>query len=293
MKHFKNYLNPLLLSVGLLVCMACTDGESTPEVPTPEPWAVNISRTATGGQDLLVMLDTDGSVQNGRLHPADTDGGTATWVGDGLSWPGSGTVKLTTFCPYPADGKLPATLSSTDGIAYQMDYVETPASLKVTEFTLSHLMAQLEVHIKLHDDAQHHFQPTDASIDLCVTGAFHPVAENKLVADASSLQACSLGSFDREDNSTGSDENWTNTPQVVVPQSLSAGVACLTFTAGERTYTFIPEEDIVLKPGKKTKLYLGASYENLIVTLVKEGVTITDWEEGSFQQEDIYNPNNN
>ena len=278
MKHFKNYLNPLLLSVGLLVCMACTDGESTPEVPTPEPWAVNISRTATGGQDLLVMLDTDGSVQKGRLHPADTDGGTAAWVGGGLSWPGSGTVKLTTFCPYPADGKLPATLSSTDGIAYQMDYVETPASQKVREFTLSHLMAQLEVHIKLHDELQHHYEPTDATVDLCTMGTLIP-AEKKLQADATSHQACDLGTFGPDkDDSTESDEYWVNTAQLVIPQTLPKGVGCLHFKAGIHTYTFVPETDIELTAGKKTKLILGVAYDNPKVTV--EGVTVTNWTDG-------------
>ena len=281
MKHFKNNLNPLLLSVGLLVFMACTDGESTPEVPTHEPWAVNISRTATGGQDLLVMLDTDGAVQKGRLHPADTDGGTAAWVGDGLSWPGSGTVKLTTFCPYPADGKLPATLSSTDGIAYQMDYVETPASKKVTQFTLHHLMAQLEVHIKLHDEAQHHFQPTDASVDLCITGSLHPAAENKLVANATSLQTYSLGSFERKDDSSDLDEHWVNTAQLVVPQTLRQGEDCLRFIAGDHKYTFVPQADIVFTAGKKTKLILRVNYENPKVTL--ESVTVTPWAQKEIQ----------
>ena len=276
MKHFKNYLNPLLLSVGLFVCMACTDGESTPEVPTPEPWAVNISRTATGGQDLLVMLDTDGSVQKGRLRPADTDGGTAEWVGDGLSWPSSGTVKLTTFCPYPADGNLPTTLSSTDGIAYQMDYVETPASQKVTEFTLSHLMAQLEVHIKLHDELHHHYEPTEATVDLCTEASLVPTAM-KLLADATSHQACNLGTFGREDDSTESDEHWVNTAQLVIPQTLPKGVGCLHFKAGIHTYTFVPETDIHLTAGKKTKLILGVEYDNPKVNI--KGITVTDWDE--------------
>ena len=277
MKHFKNYLNPLLLSVGLLVCMACTDGESTPEVPTPEPWAVNISRTATGGQDLLVMLDTDGAVQKGRLRPAETDGGTAAWVGDGLSWPGNGTVKLTTFCPYPADGKLPATLSSTDGIAYQMDYVETPASLKVREFTLHHLMAQLEVHIKLHDDLHHHYEPTDATVDLCTMGTLIS-AKKKLQADATSHQACDLGTFGCDkDDSTESDEHWVNTAQLVIPQTLPRGVGCLHFKAGIHTYTFVPETDIELTAGKKTKLILGVAYDNPKVVIME--VTVSPWQQ--------------
>ena len=277
MKHFKNYLNPLLLSVGLFVCMACTDGESTPEVPTPEPWAVNISRTATGGQDLLVMLDTDGSVQKGRLRPADTDGGTAEWVGDGLSWPSSGTVKLTTFCPYPADGNLPTTLSSTDGIAYQMDYVETPASHKVTEFTLSHLMAQLEVHIKLHDELHHHYEPTEATVDLCTTGTLIS-AKKKLQADATSHQACDLGTFGCDkDDSTESDDYWVNTAQLVIPQTLPKGVGCLHFKAGIHTYTFVPETDIELTAGKKTKLILGVAYDNPKVVIME--VTVSPWQQ--------------
>ena len=277
MKHFKQNKTTLWLAATLLACMACTDGAGTPEVPTSEPWAVNVSRTATGGQDLLVMLDTDGAVQKGRLRPADTDGGTATWVGDGLSWPGSGTVKLTTFCPYPADGNLPATLSSTDGIAYQMDYVETPASQKVREFTLSHLMAQLEVHIELHDDLHHHYEPTDATVDLCTTGTLIP-AKKKLQADATSHQACNLGTFVREDDSTESDDHWVNTAQLVIPQTLPKGVGCLHFKAGAHTYTFVPDTDIELTAGQKTKLILGVDYDNPKVTL--EGVSVTPWANG-------------
>lgn len=277
MKHFKQNKTTLWLAATLLACMACTDGAGTPEVPTSEPWAVNVSRTATGGQDLLVMLDTDGAVQKGRLRPADTDGSQATWEGTPLSWPGSGTVKLTTFCPYPADGNLPVTLGSTDGIAYQMDYVETLASQKVTEFTLQHLMAQLEVHIKLHDDLHHHYEPTDATVDLCTMGTLIP-AEKKLQADATSHQACDLGTFGRDEvDSTESDEHWVNTAQLVIPQTLPKGVGCLHFKAGIHTYTFVPETDIELTAGKKTKLILGVDYDNPKVVIME--VTVSPWQQ--------------
>ena len=277
MKHFKQYKTTIWLAATLFAGIACTDGGSTPETPVVEPWAVNISRTATGGQDLLVMLDTDGTAQKGRLRPADTDGGQATWVGNSLSWPTGGTVKLTTFCPYPTDGNLPITVSSTDGIAYQMDYVETLASQKVTEFTLQHLMAQLEVHIKLYDELQHHYEPMEATVDLCTTASLVP-AEEKLLSNADSHQICELGTFSREDDSTESDEHWVNTAQLVIPQILPGGVGCLHFKAGIHTYTFVPENDIELTAGQKTKLILGVDYDNPKVAL--EGVTVSPWANG-------------
>ena len=104
-------------------------------------------------------------------------------------------------------------------------------------------------------------------------------AKKKLQADATSHQACDLGTFGRdEDDSTESDEHWVNTAQLVIPQTLQEGVACLHFKAGAHTYTFVPDTDIELTAGQKTKLILGVDYDNPKVTL--EDVSVTPWANG-------------
>ena len=139
-------------------------------------------------------------------------------------------------------------------------------------------MAQLEVHIKLNDEAEHHYEPTDAKIGLYTTATVdYP---NKcLITPASMNEAFSLGEFGKEgNNNTATDENWVNTAQIVIPQTLQAGIPCLSFKVGDRTYTYTPENNIELKAGKKTKLYLVVAYQNDYVTL--GNVTVTDWAEG-------------
>ena len=266
----KNPITRLLLSLGLVAMTGCSDGVplgETPVTPTDE-WTVYFSRAIS--ENVTVVLRCSDGDHYGELKPAANENTAATWVdGKSLSWKDGATV--ITFCP--AVETLPETVDATKNIAYVMDY--TKPETKPETFTLTHLMAQLEVHIKISDDAQHHYEPTGGIISLHTTAAVN-YPEKKLDAPTDEKTSFSLGKFTKE-NGDESEENWVNTPQIVIPQTLVAGTQCLSFTAGDKTYTFTPDAPITLAAGKRTKLYLGVAYQNDYVTLDKEGVQVSGW----------------
>ena len=158
-----------------------------------------------------------------------------------------------------------------------MDYATCTPDAKPKNFVLKHLMALLEVHIELHDEAEHHYQPQDATVSLYTTATVD-YPNMCLTTPATMNEAFVLGTFSKEGNDhTATDEKWVNTAQIVIPQTLQAGIPCLSFKAGDRTYTYTPENNIELIAGKKTKLYLVA-YQNDYVTL--GNVTVTPWTDG-------------
>ena len=291
MKLMKNLWKLTLLAGWMAVTFGCSDSGEEVSVPDND-WTVSVSRAVTDGQSITVALRYGNTTSMGTLQPADTDGGTGTWVGEMPVWPTDNTTPVEAIALSPVVDALPVTVSAADGTAWLMDYQPCTGNTKPTSFEMTHLMAQLEVHIKLHDDAMHHYQPTDAVISL-YTAATVDYSQKRLTEPATMNEAFSLGTFSKEgDANTATDENWVNTTQVVIPQTLAAGEPCLTFKAGEEIYTFIPEEDITLNPGKKTKLYLGVAYENASVTLTQEGVVITPWEDGETYNENVFTPDN-
>ena len=68
-----------------------------------------------------------------------------------------------------------------------------------------------------------------------------------------------------------------NTAQMVIPQTLPRGVGCLHFKAGIHAYTFVPEKDIELTAGQKTKLILGVDYDNPKVVIME--VAVSPWQQ--------------
>jgi len=290
MKQIHRFVNTglLLLTVAMAGCSG--DGTEMPATDADNRWEVAVSRNVTGGEYVTVALRYGGTVSSATLVPADTEGGTATWLNElKPQWPADEqtSVEAIAFCPVVDE--LPATVSAADGKAWLMDYKTCTSGSKPASFTLEHLMAQLEVHIQLHDDAEHHHRPEDAVVRLVPTATVN-YAGKKLEADAVPGDFV-LTAFDRENESYGSDENWVNTAQVVIPQTLAKGQPCLTFRAGDKTYTFVPENDIELQAGQKTKLYLGVAYENATVAL--EGITISPWNTGVTIEGTVNNPDNN
>ena len=276
----KNFWKLCCLAGLMTVTVGCSSQEGDEPLPADD-WKVSLSRGVTQGQSVTVALRYGNTTSYGTLMPADQEDGAGTWEVKPV-WPDNNVTAVEVIAFSPSVDALPTTVSATDGKAWLMDYTTATTGDKPATFTLQHLMAQLEVHIKLHDDAEHHYEPTEARIGLYTTATIdYP---NKcLTAPATMNEAFSLGTFGKEGNdNTATDENWVNAAQVVIPQTLAADTPCLTFKAGDKTYTFTPEADITLNPGKKTKLYLGVAYENAYVTLEKEGVVVSDWSEESI-----------
>lgn len=264
--------------IPVIALMAACSATDAPQPPSHE-WAVTVSRAVTGGGQVTVALRYGTTTSYGTLQPAATEGENATWVGDKPTWPEPSTA-VQAIAISPAVTELPVTVDAADGKAWLMDAVWCNADRKPAGFTLTHLMAQLEVHIRLHDEAMHHYEPTDASVGLMTTATID--YDNKCLTAASGYQADrSLGRFEKESDSADTDENWVNTPQVVIPQTLASGEPCLRFVVNGHRYTFVPEEDIVLTAGKKTKLYLGAAYDEMEgETVTLASVSIAGWDDG-------------
>lgn len=276
MKRIRTIIQGLLLGM-MAVAVGCSDSR-TPQLPEGQAWAPDISRTATGGNNLLVVLENGGNIQTGQLQPATTEGGKATWVGQGLTWPAGGAVELITFCPYPEEGnELPATVSSDDAKVYMMDYatVADATAGPVSTFTLKHLMAQLRVHIKVAENDVHPV-PTDAVIDLYTTATVdYP---QKALTDPDQSKAVSLGTFGKEEGHEDGDDNWVNAVQLVIPQTLPAGERCIHFTAGGQVFHYTPEREIRLEAGYVTHIYLGVAMNQPDTPLMLEGITVGEWE---------------
>ena len=267
----------LLLSLGMAAMAGCSDGSFAGEPVEPaDDWAVCLSRTDTGGENVTVVLRCGETTSYGTLVPATETGGTATWLNDVKpEWVDNTVMEVITFCP-AVSGTLPTSVDATKNVAYAVDYIAVTE--KPTTFTLTHLMAQLEVHIKISDDEQHHYEPTDGVVGLHTTAEVN-YPEKKLDAPTGEKTSISLGKFTKEGDDNTSEENWVNTAQIVVPQTLEKDIPCLSFVAGGTTYTFTPEKDITLTAGTKTKLYLGVAFEQAGYVILN-GVSVSDWTDG-------------
>ena len=273
MKQIKILMLGALCAVALATMGGCSDDTSHPE-PVIDDWKVYLSRSTNG--HVTVALRYDNTISYGTLIPAADENAPGTWLDDKKpTWPASGNVEVITFSP--AVEELPYQIDATQNVAYTMDYATCTPDAKPKNFVLKHLMAQLEVHIELHDEAEHHYQPQDATVSLYTTATVD-YPNMCLTTPATMNEAFVLGTFSKEGNAhTATDEKWVNTAQIVIPQTLQAGIPCLSFKAGDRTYTYTPENNIELNAGMKTKLYLEA-YQNDYVTL--GNVTVTPWTDG-------------
>lgn len=257
-----------LIMLLLMSCQSSDDG-------IQETWDVAVSRATTNGENILVVGKKNGSEQlRGILIPSTTENSLAQWQGTKPSWPGSDNLDMFVVSPVPDDGKLPRSISVSDGTIWMVDYL--PSTYKPSKFTLEHLMAKLKVHIRISNNPNHK-RPLNTQM------ALHTQADidysNKGLKNLSgrSRYNVSLGRFTED----GETDNWVSDELLILPQTLERGKKCLRFTvSGGNEYTFSPEEDLLLQPGKINHLYLGVAFENLDLILIGNGTTITDWSNG-------------
>ena len=257
-----------LIMLLLMSCQSSDDGMQ-------ETWDVAVSRATTNGENILVVGKKNGSEQlRGILIPSTTENSLAQWQGTKPSWPGNDNLDMFVISPVPSDKALPQSINVNDGKIWMVDY--QPSTYKPNKFTLEHLMAKLKVHIRINNNPNHK-RPLNTQM------ALHTEADidysNKGLKNLSgrSRYNVSLGSFTED----GETDNWVSDELLILPQTLERGKKCLRFTvSGGNEYTFSPEEDLLLQPGKINHLYLGVAFENLDLILIGNGTTITDWSNG-------------
>ena len=281
----------------LALASGCTQTDDAAPMPD-EAWQVSLSRSTTNDEHVRVSLTYGTNTKIGELIPASEEGGQATWAtGKSITWPSNETSPITmqAFSPVPADTEgMPTEVSSGAQTAYLVSYKQVAnGGESIGTFTLTHLMAQLQVHILLEDEGKHHYQPTNAVIRLHTTGTIdYPRMKLNRPADAQAANV-SLGTFAKEaDGNTDTSESWKNEPQIVVPQTLPAGECILSFTTDDgQTYTFTPDKPITLVPGRQNHLYLGVAMNQPDVYMGMDEVIVKDWEgkeiEGGEAEEEL------
>lgn len=285
MKRIEFQLKWLLVSVVIPMIWGCSGQDEQPPVPsTDSEWKVTLSRTVTNNEHVLVSLEYGGTTKYGELVPAYEENGKATWVeGKKIDWPSqeTGTITMKAFSPVPSEGNtLPADVSADPQVAYLVAYEQVEnGNQSIGIFTLQHLMAQLQVHINLTDKGKHHYQPQNATIRLHQSGTVD--YSRKELIPAGEAVTVSLGDFSKEGESTETTDNWKNTPQIVVPQTLPKDVLCISFTTDDgMTYTFTPDETIRLYAGRVNHIYLGVAAQQPDTYLSLQGITVGDWADG-------------
>ena len=260
-----------IVGLIMLLLMSCQNSDDGMQ----ETWDVAVSRATTNGENILVVGKKNGSEQlRGILIPSTSENSLAQWQGTKPSWPGSDNLDMFVVSPVPDDGKLPRSISVSDGTIWMVDYL--PSTYKPNKFTLEHLMAKLKVHIRINNNPNHK-RPLNTQM------ALHTEADvdypNKGLKNLSgrSRYNVSLGSF-TEDRET---DNWVSDELLILPQTLEKGKKCLRFVvSGGDEYTFAPDEELVLQAGKINHLYLGIAFDNLELILIGNGTSITDWTNG-------------
>lgn len=287
----KKYMT--LLLIGLLASCSSTD---TPQPPADE-WLPVVSRTegSTDTKEYLVTLKYNNTLSEGTL----VAGATSSWKDSHKPvWPNDDT-SVDVFALHPALTTMPTELG--DDKIYTMHYSKADKNHKPSSFTMNHLMAQLKVHILIHEEQVH--TPHDGVINLRRKGTIRYGGEKPpyLDADPHEVQQVSLGTFSKLDgtiaqSSEWHDDDYENEPMTVVPQIFKAGEDCVTFQVEDVVYVFKPQKDITLEAGKINILWLGITYSEpevddngnssgsgtggAIFIVELEGITVTPWETG-------------
>lgn len=238
-----------------------------------ETWDIVISRSVTNNENVLVIGKKQGHEKlRGVLCPSDSEGENAQWQGEKPSWPGDEELEMFVVTPNPDDGVLPQKVNVTEQKVWMIDYVSS--TCKPKHFSLKHLMAKLQVHIRI-EDAPESAKPLNVQMALH-TEAFIDYP-NKCLNNLSGRDYNTLN-FKIENFERGDNGNWVSSKILVLPQVLEQGKPCLSFTIdGEQKYVFTPKTDLILIAGKINHLYLGAAYSGQILLLLNENLNITDW----------------
>lgn len=260
-----------IVGLIILLLMSCQNSDDGMQ----ETWDVAVSRATTNGENILVVGRKNGSEQlRGILIPSTSENSLAQWQGIKPSWPGSDNLDMFVVSPVPDDGKLPRSISVSDGTIWMVDYLLS--TYKPNKFTLEHLMAKLKVHIRINNNPNHK-RPLNTQMTLHTEADIDYSNKGLKNLSGRSRYNVSLGSF-TEDSET---DNWVSDELLILPQTLEKGKKCLRFTvSGGDEYTFAPDEELVLQAGKINHLYLGIAFDNLELILIGNGTSITDWTNG-------------
>ena len=257
--------------IGMLMFLfiSCQSNEDIQET-----WDVAVSRTVTNGENILVVGKKNSNEQlRGILIPSTNENATAQWQGNTPVWPGTDELEMFILSPVPSNGMLPLRVSVNDSKIWMVDYL--PSTYKPNKFTLEHLMAKLQVHIRISNNSNHE-KPLNTKM------ALHTEADidypNKALKNLSgkSNYNVPIGNFTEDET-----DNWVSEELLILPQTLEGGRKCLSFTISEgNEYTFTPDVDLKLLPGKINHLYLGVAFDQLDAILIGNGTRITDWNNG-------------
>lgn len=253
-----------------LLLIACNNEEAIQQ----ERWDVSLSRAATNEQYVLVIGRKDDTEKlRGTLIPATTESGTAQWQGAAPSWPGNDYLDMFVISPVPENGNIPQSVDVNDGETWMIDYL--PSCYKPNQFTLTHLMAKLKVHIRISNDANHQ-QPQHVQMSLHTQANIDYLSKGLKDLSGKSDKNVSLGDFSKDTDEEEDADNWASDEILILPQTLEKGITCLFFSdQNGKEYTFTPEKDLLLLAGKVSHLFLGIAMDQLI--FLGDGITITPW----------------
>lgn len=276
------------LLTTLFLLASCSSDDS---VPAPQiDWTPDISRAATGGQELRVVGRQAGTDKFDKvLIPAAESGGKATWKDGKPDWSGVDQSESMEFIAFlPSGSALPVRLVHDGVTEYRLDYQQhTPRTSKPASFSLTQLMAKLQIHIWVEETEMH--TPEADSVSLYTEADID--FPNKVVKNLSARKRVCLGTFSQSATmeQTGSryDKFSLDCPLIVLPQTLPAGEEVLWFSIEDAYYYFKPEEPIELKAGYLTELTLHVAFveeegddsADRPIAIGQSAVTVTDWTE--------------
>ena len=270
-----NMKNIGIVGLIMLLLMSCQSSDDGMQ----ETWDVAVSRATTNGENILVVGKKNGSEQlRGILIPSTTENSLAQWQGTKPSWPGNDNLDMFVISPVPSDKALPQSINVNDGKIWMVDYL--PSVYKPAKFSLVHLMAKLKIHVRISNNTNHQ-KPLNLKMALHTNADIDYPNKNlkNLTGRSYTDYNVSFGNF--TEDTTGDTDNWVSGEVLILPQTLVAGNKCLHFSISSgKEYTFTPESDLELLPGKVNHLYLGVAFENLEAILIGNGTGITDWNDG-------------
>ena len=270
------FMKRIGIVVGLLMFLfiSCDNNEDMQDT-----WNVAVSRATTNGENILVVGKKNGNEQlRGILIPSTTPNTTAQWQGSTPIWPNNDELDMFVISPIPENADLPLTINVNDGKIWMVDYL--PSVYKPAKFSLVHLMAKLKIHVRISNNTNHQ-KPLNLKMALHTNAEidYPNKALKNLTGRSYTNYNVSFGSF--TEDTTSDTDNWVSGEVLILPQTLVAGNKCLHFSISSgKEYTFTPESDLELLPGKVNHLYLGVAFENLEAILIGNGTGITDWNDG-------------
>lgn len=289
-----------------LVLLASCSSDEPVSVPQND-WTPNISRNATGGEELLIVGKKNGNTQFSNVLIPASDGGNAYWK-DNVVPDVNKVNDSDEFIAFaPAGNGLPASIKHDGVTEYLVDRVNT----KPNSFTMYPLMSQLKLHVWVEgtegeipqNDSLYIY--TEADLDF----------PGKAVKNLSNRKRIYLGEFVPngvlEQDGHRYEKYSMKTHMVVIPQTLPADEEVLWFTIKDAQYYLKPKTAIQLKAGFLTSFTLPVTYVKAeedkeeegeepvtppakkVIAIDQSTITITSWKWGETINGNIYNSDNN